>query len=395
MALRNLFFAGLATSASAVQILTSAFGNDTVNGSISTFDLTLGVGAASLKPLNAFDKAGAQPTWLDTSLGGGKVVVIDEAWATNASLSTIARQTDGSFKLTNMIGILGSPVAVQFYNNKKALAVAHYGTGAVTTYSLGANGAFTPLEQFKYSNATHGPKPQQADGSHVHHAVIDPTGQYLVFPDLGLDATHVFCIDSKTNKLTPHPDIIAPAGSGPRHAAFQKSGKNTFLYIIHELDSHIRSYKVTYTDKGPQFALVDDVSAFGPESRNTTGSAAAEIIISPDNQFVIGSNRLLPIFTVPNPDPTNSTQIQSDSIVTYKTGADGKLTFVQLAPSGGLNPRHFGLNKDGSLIGIGNGGSVPPSLDIYKRDVKSGKIGEKVASSIATGGGINNVRFLE
>jgi 6-phosphogluconolactonase (cycloisomerase 2 family) len=391
MALRNMLIAGLATSASAVKLLTSAFGSDPVNGQIKEFELSSG----ALKTLTSFDGAGAQPTWLDLTLGLQNVVVIDEAWSTNASLSTIAQGSDGKFKLVNQIGILGSPVSVQFYNDKKALAIAHYGTGAVTTYLHNTNGTYTPLETFKYSNATKGPKPQQADGSHVHHAVLDPSGQYLVFPDLGLDAVHVFCIDKKTNKLTAHDDIKAPAGYGPRHAAFWKSGKDTYLFVIHELESRIISYKVTYATSGLTFKQVDDVSTYGSMPVNTTAAAAAEITVSPDNKFVVGSNRIFTVFNVTNPDPTNSTKIESDSVVTFKPSADGKLAFVQLAPSGGKNPRHFSFNKDGSLIAVTNGGSVKPSLDIYKRDLKSGKIGDKVASSVDLGGGVNNVRWIE
>lgn len=395
MAMRNLLFAGLATSASAVQLITSAFGSDTVNGSVTTFDLSGVGGAAKLQAISKFDKAGAQPTWLDLSLGDGKVIYIDEAWSGDASVGTLQLGKDGKAVRKNvLIPIVGSPVAIQAYNNKKAISIAHYGTGSITTYSVGPDG-FKNLEVFKYSNATRGPKPQQADGSHVHHTVLDPSGQYLVFPDLGLDAVHVYCIDPKTNKLTAHEDIKTKPGYGPRHAAFWKKGQNTFLFVIHELESRITSYKVKYSTSGIAFEEVDDVSSFGANPGNTTGAAAAEIVISPDNKFVLGSNRLSPRFTVPNPDPTNSTQIPSDSIVTYQPQANGKLKFVQLAPSGGRNPRHFSLNKDGSIISIGNGGSDKPSLDLYTRDVNTGLIGKKIASSIDVGGGINNVRWIE
>jgi 6-phosphogluconolactonase (cycloisomerase 2 family) len=398
MALRNILFAGLASSVSAVQILTSAYGSGApgVNGTITTFDLSLGVGAATLKNLNAFDGAGQQPTWLDVSLGNDKVISLDEGWAGAASLSSIFRQKDGSLKVNNMVGVLGGPVAVQFYNKNTAIAVAHYGTGAISTFSY-KDGTFTPMEQFKYSNATHGPRPEQADGSHVHHTVLDPTGQYLVFPDLGLDAVHVYCIDSKTNKITAHDDLKFPPAYGPRHAAFWKSGKDTYLFIIHELENKVTSHKVKYSSGGLSFEKVDEQSTFGPTPGNTTAGHAAEIAISPDNKFVIGSNRLSPRFNV-DQSPSNKTQIPSDSLITFKPRPDGKLDFVQLAPSGGIGPRHFSLNKDGSLVGVGNQAPNPgdvASLRVYKRDVKSGKIGELVATSLDVGGSINNVRWLE
>ena len=79
----------------------------------------------------------------------------------------------------------------------------------------------------------------------------------------------------------------------------------------------------------------------------------------------------------------NSTKVPSDSIVTFKPTADGKLSFVQLAKSGGYYPRHFNLNKDGSMIAIANQRSY--NVAIYSRDVKTGLIKDDAPVAGAAG----------
>lgn len=89
------------------------------------------------------------------------------------------------------------------------------------------------------------------------------------------------------------------------------------------------------------------------------------------------SNRLAPIFNITNPDASNSTTIQSDSLATFKPTAEGKLEFVELVPSGGLRPRHFSFNQDGSLIAVGH--QTSGTVLVYARDVATGKIAGQIA----------------
>jgi 6-phosphogluconolactonase (cycloisomerase 2 family) len=126
------------------------------------------------------------------------------------------------------------------------------------------------------------------------------------------------------------------------------------------------------------------VSTFG-DNETPKGAGAGEILKSPDNAFILASNRLAPIFDLPNPDSKNSTKIKSDSIVTFKPTSAGKLQFVELVASGGLTPRHFSLNKDGSKVAIANQQSK--SVNLYARDVASGKLGKQVAAAYGLGPG--------
>lgn len=194
--------------------------------------------------------------------------------------------------------------------------------------------------------------------------------------------------------------VTFPSKTGPRHAVFwtakptcASSEPATYLFLITELSNAIYSFKVTYPSNSIRFEQVDKVSTYGNIS-TPLGAAAAELSLSPDSVFLIASNRNATLFQAPNPDPKNSTQIPSDSIATFKPSADGKLQFVQLAPSGGAFPRHFEVSKDGSLIAIANQNSF--NVNIYKRNVETGLIGELLASKGGLGpGGLTNVRWLE
>ena len=396
MAAKLLLLAVWATSATAEKLWASSYA-----GTVSALELN----GKSLKAVSSSTDCGKYPAWLALDKGRNlqKPVLycVNEGWDPPAGFSSLSVSGNKLTKISSL-STLGGPVSSEFYNQgqgKGAVALAHYGEGGISTFLTNAAGELTPLENFTFTIAP-GPRPQQ-DKSHVHQAVIDPTGKFLVFPDLGADVTRVYAIDANTSKLKELSSVKADAGSGPRHAVFwsPSSGpgpkpnagcgdSKTFFFVIHELSNHITGYSVTYPSAGQiSFTKIQDIGLFG--KRDTpVGAAAAELIVSPDNKFILASNRNASIFTVANPDPTNSTQIPSDSIATFKPSTDGKLEFIDLVPSGGQFPRHFSLNPKGDLLAAANG--VSETITIWKRDVASGKIGERVAVSEKLG----NVNFV-
>ncbi|ORY19769.1 Lactonase, 7-bladed beta-propeller-domain-containing protein [Clohesyomyces aquaticus] len=391
MALRNLLYASLVAPALAVKLYVSSY-----SGNVTTFELTPGVGAASLKTLSVSTECGGVPTWLD--LQGSDLYCVDEGWLTpNASVNTLKVSPDGSLKRTSKVDTIQGPVSDQTYNKGKAVALAHYGGGAISTFTISATGAWSPLEQFVF-NTPPGPRPEQ-ESSHVHEAIIDPTGEYLFFPDLGADVVRIYKIDSATSKLTEQPSIKSDPASGPRHAVFWTPSKkpvygakpSTYLFVIHELANKITSYKVNYAATGLSFTRVQDIGLYGTTAP-PNGTRAAEIAVSPDNKFIISSNRNATIFSLANPDPKNATKIPSDSLTTFTPSDDGKLKFVNLAPSGGSFPRFFSLNKDGSMVAVGNQNSG--SLYVWARDAKTGRFGERLAV-VENLGGVNNIVWDE
>lgn len=113
--------------------------------------------------------------------------------------------------------------------------------------------------------------------------------------------------------------------------------------------------------------------------------APAEITVSPDNRFLLISNRNDTSFTLP-------TLGKSDSLSTFALSPSGNLTFHQLWPAGGAFPRHFELNSVGNLVAVGLQNSQ--AVTILQRDVATGLIGEPVAR-VPIGGNVTNVVWYE
>lgn len=59
------------------------------------------------------------------------------------------------------------------------------------------------------------------------------------------------------------------------------------------------------------------------------------------------------------------------------------MELVQIAPSGGHLPRQFSLNRKGDRVAVGH--QVNGTVVVWKRDVESGKIGEKLAETKVSG----------
>lgn len=114
--------------------------------------------------------------------------------------------------------------------------------------------------------------------------------------------------------------------------------------------------------------------------------------MQPDNRFLIVSNRNDSSFSLPNYNPSNSTEIISDTMSTFKLNHDGTAELSQLWPAGGSFPRHFSLNKWGDLAAIGMQDSS--EVVILSRDIVSGNLGKPVAS-ISLPGQIVNVMWHE
>ncbi|KAF1913547.1 Lactonase, 7-bladed beta-propeller-domain-containing protein [Ampelomyces quisqualis] len=386
-------------STQAFQLLVSSYKSEnTTVGALQTLEYSSGKNTSGLRITHTNTDCGSSPSWLELSSDGNTVTCINEG--DPGSLTLLDVQCDGSLKMLSNTSTLGGPVSGSFFNNGSAIGLAHYGpVPGVSTFTITSNKTYIPLQNLTapFANLS-SVDPERQKTSHVHQALVDPTGQYMLFPDLGADLIHVYCINASTAQLSAHTPLKSEPGSGPRHAVFWQptqpaANRTTYLFVVHELSNTIASYAVTYlSPSGLAFDPVDQVSTFGPTAA-PRGAAAGEILISPDNAFVLASNRLAPLFHVPNPDPRNATALQSDSLVTFAPSATGSLRFVQLVASGGLGPRHFSLRGDGAMVAVANQGSA--SVVVYERDQGTGEIGREVVRASGVGaGGVTNVRWL-
>lgn len=125
-----------------------------------------------------------------------------------------------------------------------------------------------------------GPNPERQEGPHPHQAVLDPTGRFLLVPDLGTDQIHVYSFDAKTLKGTAQTPVKVPGGYGPRHLAFASRGDKTFMYLMTEMANTIIGYQVKYNNSGIQFKQLFSQGIHGKGTTNKKGAEGSEIVVS-------------------------------------------------------------------------------------------------------------------
>ncbi|ESU10976.1 hypothetical protein FGSG_05067 [Fusarium graminearum PH-1] len=298
---------------------------------------------------------------------------------------SLAAYRDAPVKLETLAttdGCGGSPswLTLDWMNGwDYGLAVAHYGGSAFTAWDIRDPANITSVQIQEYGLPKPGPDPSRQEASHPHAAVLDPTKRFLLVPDLGADLIHVYGVDEDDSlalsKLDPL--VVAP-GSGPRHVTFVVKETKTFMYLVTELANTVVGYEVVY---GGSFIVFKEVWSSGIHGKGKSipeGAAAAEIAVSPDREYLLISSRNENTLQAPNFNSDNTTSITSDSLVSFRIdGETGHLALQQDIACGGRSPRHFTINKAGTLVAVAL--QHDSRVVILERDVKTGMIGDFVA----------------
>jgi 6-phosphogluconolactonase len=254
------------------------------------------------------------------------------------------------------------PAYVSVDSTGHAAFVANYFGGTIASYKIQPDGTLSPpIDVFDFKDARfghHGPVSGRQDTSHPHSVMVSPDDRFLLVNDLGNDALSVFRIDRMTAKLTPAEPLLTSLrpGCGPRHIAFHPNGR--WIYVINELDSTLDRFLWTTTHSltHPQGLLVNTnttvktIAPDFPAAKNT----AAEVMISPDGNFLYASNR------------------GEDTLVVFSIADDGSLKEVQRISSGGKTPRHFTFDPSFRWVLCGNQDSA--SVTVFRRDEGTGKL---------------------
>ena len=223
------------------------------------------------------------------------------------------------------------------------------------------------MQTFPYKLTHPSPKPQQ-DASHPHQVLLDPTGSFILVPDLGADIIRVNAIENASGKLKTCPEIPFKAGSGPRHGVFWTGeDKETMLYTVSELGGNLTAFSVDYDQGKEGCPVFNEMQSIMPYEHGQLPEGA-----TPSGIKIVGDGRIYVSIR------SDQGFAPSDSMVTLSRADDGTVAFRDLSSSYGKVPRTFVINKAGDLVAIGNQASS--NVVIVSRDVESGKLGEKVAS---------------
>ncbi|KAJ5374172.1 hypothetical protein N7517_006178 [Penicillium concentricum] len=330
----------------------------------------------SLSIASSLKTCGDAPSWLTFDSSTRTLYCSDHAGNTtmNGSLSSYSVNQHG--RLTELAKTVDVGAAVHstmyggMHGHKKYLAVAHYGGSALSTFALPLRSDKEPLQVFRYQMSQPGIKPQQ-DAPHPHQVILDPTGSFILVPDLGADQVRVYAIDQHSGRLNVCPSLNYTAGSGPRHGLFWKSKHSdseqapvTILYTVSELGGHFNAFDVSYLSSG--CLAFRETQSFVPYQGGQlpAGAAPAELRMA--------GNSLYASIRFDEGFPPN------DSMSTLARSSNGTVTFSQITSSYGTIPRTLVVNKKGTLVAIGNQASS--NVAIVARNPRSGELGKLLAN---------------
>ncbi len=222
----------------------------------------------------------------------------------------------------------GAPCHLVVDPTGKNLLIANYSGGSVACLPINPDGSLQPTSCFVQHTGSSVDASRQ-EAPHAHSINVDPTGDYAVVADLGLDKILVYKLDSDHGQLTLNepPSTSTKAGGGPRHFAFHPNGK--FAYTNLEMTSEITAFQV---QTGGVLAGIQTLTTL-PDGKPVPGNSTAECQVHPSGRFVYVSNRghhSLAIYTVDQ--------------------STGLLTHIGNQSTGGDTPRNFSIDKSGQYI---------------------------------------------
>ena len=175
-----------------------------------------------------------------------------------------------------------------------------------------------------------GPNPARQEAAHPHFTGITSDGRYLAVIDLGIDAIKCYPLDPEKGLDAAHPvtSQIEPAGSGPRHLVYDRSGK--IAYLLNELGNTVISMRY---DDG-KFEAIQSCTTL-PRFVDCATKAAA-IRLSPEENYLFASNR------------------GYDSVAVYELDGKGGMKFTDLVLTGGSSPRDINMLPGGTMFATAN-----------------------------------------
>ena len=285
------------------------------------------------------------PSWLAVNPAQTRLYAISEIdnyqGAHDGAIVTYAIDPT-SMQLTRLaaVGSAGtSPAHVSVHPSGKFVFVANYGGGNVAVFPVAADGTLGPASDVRpsvgprhHARAIDDPPGQFAvsdhDSPHLHMVAADPTGQFVIANDAGLDLTLVWRLDVQGGRLLPAdaPVLVAPPGSAPRHFVFHPSGK--FFYNLYEHDARVVVYD--YDGARGAMRLKQSVSTLPPHFAGS--NLASGILVSPDGRFLYVGNRL------------------HSSIAIFAIAEDGQLRSAYETWTHADSPRSIAMDPSGEIM---------------------------------------------
>jgi 6-phosphogluconolactonase (cycloisomerase 2 family) len=285
------------------------------------------------------------PSWLAVNPTQTRLYAISEIDSYQGTHSglVVSYAIDSDSKRLTRLGAVSSagptPAYASVHPSGKFVFVANYGGGTVAVFPVDADGALGEASDVRPSvgprhraHALDEPKGQFAvsdhDSPHPHMVASDPSGQFVLANDAGLDLTLIWRFDAQGGRLLPAdtPVVSAPSGSAPRHFLFHPNGR--FFYNLYEHDAKVAVYDYDSTRGG--LHLKQTLTTLPPKFSGS--NLAAEILITADGRFLYVSNRL------------------HNALAVFDVAADGQLRMVSETWVRADYPRSAVIDPSGEFI---------------------------------------------
>jgi 6-phosphogluconolactonase len=244
----------------------------------------------------------------------------------------------------------GDPSYISLDATGRYVMVANFQGGSICVYALLPDGSLGERTAFDQHTGV-GVKPAGTSPPRAHSIRVDPGNRFVLAADLGLDRLYVYRFDSKTGVLQPNdpPFATVAPGLGPRHMAFDPSGR--FVYLITEEGCTI--IRFGWDSNRGVLTQHETVSTLPKDFTGT--NTCAEILVHPGGKFIYATNR------------------GNNSVAVFSVDADsGRLTLLQNISTQGKTPRNCEFDPTGRWLLVSNQDSS--NAVVFSIDANTGRL---------------------
>jgi 6-phosphogluconolactonase len=218
----------------------------------------------------------------------GKLTFLNKQPTVGAMPASITVDEDKRLLFTANHGFFDHVVKAVQTADGKWVERFEYDDSTVVQYGLEADGSIGEVQDVHVltgygtdpNDSPQGAGHAQAS-PHAHIVVIDPSGKFLVACEKAGERIYVYRIGGKRLQLASV--YQCPAGTGPRHAAFDKKGR---MFMTCEFSSELWSFN--FDSSTGLLSFIDKQSTLsGFKGRNET----ATLQVHPNGRFVYMNNR--------------------------------------------------------------------------------------------------------
>jgi 6-phosphogluconolactonase len=336
------------------KLIVGTYTTNSTSKGIYVFDFNASTGKATLVSTTAT----ADPSFLALSPNKKFLYAVNELGEDKGGGTVSAFSFDsskGRLQFINKQSSYGNhPCYVSIDKKGKTVFAGNYSSGNFASFRVAKDGGLNPATiNIKHTGS--GPNKERQEAPHVHSTVLSPNNRWLFVTDLGTDKIHSYPFDAASGKLiATGRETVVPAGAGPRHMAFNKTG--TRLYVVAELNGVV----MVYDHKDGELTLLQIIHSLPPNKQSPANSA--DIHLSPDGLFLYATHRI------------------NNTIAAFAVDATaGTLTHIETVSTNGNIPRNFTIDPSGKFLLVAHQNS--DNIVVFKRDSKTGKLtdtGERI-----------------